>query len=784
MADAAPAAPTRLLPIDGMTCAACATRVERALKQLPGVRDAAVNVATERAEITGTAELPALIGAVRNAGYEVPTTRVTLGVEGMTCASCERRVERALAALPDVVEARASLASEGATLLVLRGFRTEDAAAALRRAGYGISSSAAEAKAAASETPWLFALALLAAPFLVGMLGMALGTHWMPPGWAQLALATPIQIVFGARFYRAGIAAARAGSGNMDLLVAIGTSAAYLLSLWMLLTGHDAHHLYFEASSLVIAFVWLGRFLERRAKRATGAAIAALLALAPREARRAREDGSEETIPAEFLRVDDLVVVRPGERIPADGTVSEGRAGVDEAALTGESRPSEKGPGDAVATGTIALDGRIVLRVTAIGGETRLARVAALVSAAQSSRAPVQKLVDRISAVFVPVVLAVALGSLIAWLAAGAGTETAIITAVSVLVIACPCALGLATPAAIMAGVGAAARAGILVRDAEALERAARVGLVAFDKTGTLTEGRPRLAGLHPAPGVDRAWALEAAARLQAGSEHPLARALAEASPVAAPAGAFRALPGRGVEGVVDGRALALGSPRLLAERGATPGALAEAASAEAAEGRTLAWLIEDSRALALLAFEDAPRVGAAEAVAALNRAGIDTLLLSGDHPAAARAAAARLGVADAEGALLPEDKQARIAALTRAGRHVAMVGDGVNDAPALAAAECGIAMGSGTDVAIAAAHVTLLRPDPRLVPAALDLARATRRTIGRNLFWAFAFNTIGIPVAALGGLSPALAGAAMAGSSLMVLGNALWLSRWRPRTW
>jgi Cu+-exporting ATPase len=386
--------------------------------------------------------------------------------------------------------------------------------------------------------------------------------------------------------------------------------------------------------------------------------------------------------------------------------------------------------------------------------------------------------------VFVPVVLAVALGSLIAWLAAGAGTETAIITAVSVLVIACPCALGLATPAAIMAGVGAAARAGILVRDAEALERAARVGLVAFDKTGTLTEGRPRLAGLHPAPGVDRAWALEAAARLQAGSEHPLARALAEASPVAAPAGAFRALPGRGVEGVVDGRALALGSPRLLAERGATPGARAEAASAEAAEGRTLAWLIEDSRALALLAFEDAPRVGAAEAVAALNRAGIDTLLLSGDHPAAARAAAARLGVADAEGALLPEDKQARIAALTRAGRHVAMVGDGVNDAPALAAAECGIAMGSGTDVAIAAAHVTLLRPDPRLVPAALDLARATRRTIGRNLFWAFAFNTIGIPVAALGGLSPALAGAAMAGSSLMVLGNALWLSRWRPRTW
>ncbi|MFN7634312.1 MAG: heavy metal translocating P-type ATPase, partial [Acetobacteraceae bacterium] len=360
----------------------------------------------------------------------------------------------------------------------------------------------------------------------------------------------------------------------------------------------------------------------------------------------------------------------------------------------------------------------------------------------------------------------------------------AIITAVSVLVIACPCALGLATPAAIMAGVGAAARAGFLVRDAEALERAARVGLVAFDKTGTLTEGRPRLAALHPAPGIERSAALSAAARLQAGSEHPLARALAAAAPGAMPADAFRALPGRGVEGVVDGRRLALGSPRLLAERGAAPGALAEAAATEAAEGRTLAWLIEDNQALALFAFEDAPRAGAAEAVAALHARGVRTLLLSGDHPEAARAAAARLGVAEAEGGLLPEDTQARIAALAAGGGRVAMVGDGVNDAPALAAAECGIAMGSGTDVAIAAAHVTLLRPDPRLVPAALDLARATRRTIGRNLFWAFAFNTIGIPVAALGGLSPALAGAAMAGSSLMVLGNALWLSRWTPRPW
>lgn len=782
MPDTALPPPARLLPIAGMTCAACATRVERALRRVPGVVEAAVNPATERAEVRGTAALADLVAAVRQAGYEVPTRRLTLHIAGMSCASCERRVERALAALPEVVEARASLAAEGATLLVLPGFRVEAAAEALARAGYALRDSAADAPAAASSDAWrLGLLGVLAAPFLLGMIGMAAGQPWMPPGWAQLLLATPIQFLFGARFYRAGWAAARAGVGNMDLLVAIGTSAAYGLSVYLLLTGQDTHHLYFEASALVIAFVWLGRFLEARAKRTTGAAIATLLALAPKTARRLTPNGREEEIPADFLRPGDRIAIRPGERLPADGVVEEGRAGVDEAMLTGESRPVEKGPGDAAFAGTIALDGRLVLRVRASGAETRLARVAALVEAAQSSRAPVQKLVDRVSAAFVPGVLALAAVTLFGWLLAGASTEGAIITAVSVLVIACPCALGLATPAAIMAAVGAGARAGLLVRDAEALERAARIRLVAFDKTGTLTEGRPRLAALHPAPGVAADFALAAAAQLQAGSEHPLARALAEACPGAAPAEAFRALPGRGVEGIVGGRALALGSPRLLAERGASPGALAAAAEAEAAAGRSLAWLIEGDRALALLAFEDAPRAGAAEAVAALHRQGIRTLLLSGDHPAAVRAAADRLGIQQAEGGLLPEEKQARIAALAAAGQRVAMVGDGVNDAPALAAADCGIAMGSGTDAAIAAAHLTLLRPDPRLVPAALALARAARRTIARNLLWAFGFNTLGLPVAALGGLSPALAGAAMAASSLMVLGQALLLSRWRP---
>jgi P-type Cu+ transporter len=528
----------------------------------------------------------------------------------------------------------------------------------------------------------------------------------------------------------------------------------------------------------VLAFVLLGRFLERRAKRATGAAIAALLALRPRTARRVVA-GVEEEVPAEALAPGDVVVVRPGERIPADASVAEGRAAVDEAALTGESRPVEKGPGDAVATGTIALDGMLRLSVTAVGNETRLARVAALVAAAQSSRAPVQKLVDRVAAVFVPVVLAIAALTLLGWLLAGAEASEAVLHAVAVLVIACPCALGLATPAAIMAGTGAAARAGILLRDADAIERASRIATVAFDKTGTLTEGRPRLAALHAAPGVTDALAL--AARLQAGSEHPLARAvLAAYGQPAAPAEDFRARPGRGVEGVVEGRTLLLGSPRLLAESGAEPGALAEDAAHEAAQGRSLAWLIEGDRALALLAFEDSPREGAAEAVAALRAQGRRVVLWSGDVPEAAGAIGARLGVDEVAGELLPEDKAARIAEARKRG-GVAMVGDGVNDAPALAAADLGIAMGSGTDSAIAAAHATLLRPDPRLVPATLEIAARTRQKIAQNLAWAFGFNALAIPLAAFGGLSPAVAGMAMAFSSVTVLLNALWLARWKP---
>ena len=791
----ATAGPSLSLPVEGMTCATCAGRVERALAKVPGVTRATVNLASERAEVMGTAAPADLAAAIRAAGYAVPEAERHIGIEGMTCASCVARVERALGKVPGVLAVSVNLASEQATIRLLAGVEDAALAAALARAGYAMGSapddSVAEEAAAAAKLARqrrdLLVAGLLALPFLVGMVGMPFGQDWMPNGWVQLGLALPVQFWFGARFIRAGWAALRQGSGNMDLLVSIGTLSAFLMSLWLLVQhgGEHAHALYFEAAVVVIFFIMVGKYLEARAKRGTGAAIRALLDLRPRTARRLDADGTEREVPAAALVIGDRVVLRPGERVPVDGRIEEGEAGIDESALTGESVPVEKRPGDRAATGTVVLDGRLVVAATAVGSDTTLARVAAMVAAAQASRAPVQKLVDRVSAIFVPVVILIAAATLVGWLLAGAGFEAALLNAVAVLVIACPCALGLATPAAIMAGTGAAARAGILIRDAEAIERGHAITLVAFDKTGTLTEGRPRLAALHPAEGVAPAHALALAAALQAGSEHPLARAVLAAFGDAKPAAtaAFRALPGRGVEGVVDGTRLALGSPRLLAESGAEAGPLAALGQAEAGQGRSLAWLLDAGapRVLALLAFEDAPKPQAAGAVAALGAMGVGVAMLSGDVRQAAEAAARSLGIERVEAEVLPADKSRYVAAWRAAGERVAMVGDGVNDAPALAAADLGIAMGTGTDVAMAAAGVTLMRGDPGLVPAALDITRRTYRKLKENLSWAFGYNLLGIPLAAAGLLSPPVAGAAMALSSVSVVANALLLARWRP---
>ena len=707
-----------------------------------------------------------------------------LGVGGMTCASCVGRVERALKKVPGVEDASVNLATESARVTFQPGGEIEaQIRRAVRNAGY--EPRAAEAAVEADASPWAgfvpVAIGLaLSLPLVAPMVLEPFGIHWMLPAWLQFALATPVQFILGARFYRAGWHAAKAGTGNMDLLVAIGTSAGWGLSMWMwLLRG--SHHLYFEASAVVVSLVLLGKWLEARAKRQTTAAIRALHALRPDVAHVQLRAGGEADVPLAELLVGDRMVVRPGERVPADGVIEEGDTQVDESMLTGEPLPVAKGAQAAVTGGSINGEGRVVVRVTAVGHETVLARIIRLVEDAQAAKAPIQRLVDQVAAVFVPAVLAIAVVTFAGWWLAGAGGETALVRAVAVLVIACPCALGLATPAAIMAGTGVAAKYGILIKDAQALEIAHRVDTVAFDKTGTLTVGQPRLVGFS---GDDAALAVAAA--LQSGSEHPLARAVvaqAKEKGIEVPAAeSMKAVPGYGVEGTVQGRRYLLGKESWAALRGAP----ADAGGNETGVTRSLLVEVHEggTTPLATLSFADEPKPGAAAALAALRGRGLRIAMISGDNLGAARAMAARLGLREDEvrADVLPGDKAAQVAQLKAGGHIVAMVGDGVNDAPALAAADVGIAMGSGTDVAMHAAGITLMRGDVSLVAAALEVSDRTVRKIRQNLFWAFAYNVAGIPLAAFGYLNPVVAGAAMALSSVSVMGNALLLRRWRPR--
>jgi Cu+-exporting ATPase len=607
------------------------------------------------------------------------------------------------------------------------------------------------------------------------------------PGWWQFALATPVQFWLGARFYRAGWKALKARAGNMDLLVALGTSAAYGLSLYELAKqgDHAMGHLYFEASAVVITLVLLGKWLEARAKRQTTEAIRALNALRPDVARVRR--GSEETeVPIAQVRVGDVVIVRPGEHIPVDGLVLEGASEVDESLITGESLPVAKHEGDRVTGGAVNAQGLLVVNTTAIGAETTLARIVRLVESAQAKKAPIQRLVDRVSEVFVPVVVGIAFVTLVGWGVLSGNWETAILNAVAVLVIACPCALGLATPTAIMAGTGVAARHGILIKDAQALEIAHGITTVAFDKTGTLTEGTPRLIAAEAADG-DRNALLASSAAIQQGSEHPLARAVVEAA--AAEGIAFdratgvRAIAGRGVAAQVQGRELRLGSTRLMNELNVDIAALQSRAAGLQTQGRTVSWVADVSngpRLIGLLAFGDTVKASAAGAIATLHAQGVRTLMLTGDNAGSGASVAKQLGVNDFRAEVLPQDKALIVAGLKRPGELVAMVGDGINDAPALAAADVGIAMSTGADVAMHAAGVTLMRGDPALVPDAIDISRRTYSKIRQNLFWAFVYNVVGIPLAAFGFLSPVIAGAAMAFSSVSVVTNALTLRRWK----
>ncbi|VVN18157.1 heavy metal translocating P-type ATPase [Pseudomonas fluorescens] len=783
------------LPIAGMTCASCAGRVERALSKVIGASAVSVNLATEQARVQAPSDsLPALMDAVHQAGYSVPQQTLELSIDGMTCASCVGRVERTLAKVPGVKSVSVNLANERAHLELLGQVEPQALIAAVSKAGYGASVWEVEHPQTDHQQQrlhrerWALIMAIaLALPLVLPMVLQPFGVHWMLPAWVQFALATPVQFIFGARFYIAAWKAVRAGAGNMDLLVALGTSAGYGLSLyeWATAAGRTPH-LYFEASAVVIALVLLGKYLESRAKRQTASAIRALEALRPERAIQVI-DGREQDVAISALHLNDLVMVKPGERFPVDGEVVEGQSHADEALISGESLPVPKQPGDKVTGGAINGEGRLLIRTQALGAETVLARIIRLVEDAQAAKAPIQKLVDKVSQVFVPTVLLIALATLIGWWLHGAPMETALINAVAVLVIACPCALGLATPTAIMAGTGVAARYGILIKDAEALERAHEVSAVVFDKTGTLTSGTPRIAHLS-AIDADEAALLQRAGALQRGSEHPLAKAVldacAERGLTVADVSDSQSLTGRGIAGTLDGRRLALGNRRLLEESGLSAGPLAESASAWETEGRTLSWLIEQSpepKVLGLFAFGDTLKAGALQAVQQLGARNISSHLLTGDNRGSAKVVAEALGIKDVHAEVLPADKAATVTTLKKTG-IVAMVGDGINDAPALAAADIGIAMGGGTDVAMHAAGITLMRGDPRLVPAALDISRKTYAKIRQNLFWAFVYNLIGIPLAAAGLLNPVLAGAAMALSSVSVVSNALLLKTWKPK--
>jgi Cu+-exporting ATPase len=717
-----------------------------------------------------------------------------LPITGMTCASCAGRVERALRKVPGVTSASVNLANERARVEVSDSIDPQSLIAAVDKAGYGASLLQDPALQAASQQQrhhverWaLLAAIALALPLIFPMLLTPFGVHWMLPSWAQFALATPVQFILGARFYIAAWKAVRAGAGNMDLLVALGTSAGYGLSVyqWAMAAPNTMPHLYFEASAVVIALVLLGKYLESSAKRQTSSAIRALQALRPERAIQV-VDGQEREVAISALMLNDVVLVKPGERFAVDGEVVEGQSHADEALISGESLPVPKQPGDKVTGGAINGEGRLLIKTLALGSESVLARIIRLVEDAQSAKAPIQKLVDKVSRVFVPVVLGIAAVTLVGWLLAGVSLESALINAVTVLVIACPCALGLATPTAIMAGTGVAARHGILIKDAEALERAHEVTTVVFDKTGTLTSGTPRITNMLAVDGDETAL-LQQAGALQRGSEHPLAKAVLDACRerglMLDTVQNSRSLAGRGIAGTVHGVELALGNIRLLEESGLQPGALGEIAANWEAEGRTLSWLIKlgsQPSVMGLFAFGDTLKPGAAQAIKQLTARHISSHLLTGDNQGSAKVVADALGIKDVKAQVLPADKAAAVVKLKESG-VVAMVGDGINDAPALASADIGIAMGGGTDVAMHASGITLMRGDPRLVPAALDISRRTYAKIRQNLFWAFVYNLIGIPLAAFGVLNPVLAGAAMALSSVSVVSNALLLKTWKP---
>jgi len=794
---------TSTLKISGMSCAACAGRIEKGLSALTGVEKANVNLAAEKAAITydpTKISLREIAAKVEDLGYRVIKDKVELKITGMTCAACSARIEKALNKMPGIHSAVVNLAMEKATIEFNGSdVSINDFKAKIEDLGYGAHhlTNAAEVDKekeirqaeVAHQRFRLIISALFSIPLLLGMIlhltGM-MGTlaHLLMNPYLQWALATPVQLIAGWQFYRGAFLALKNGSANMDVLVVLGTSAAYLYSVVNTLQG--SNELYFETSAILITLIILGKLLEAIAKGRTSEAIKALMGLQAKTARVLRA-GQEVDIPVEDVQVGDIVIVRPGEKIPVDGIITEGDSAVDESMLTGESLPVDKKTGDEVIGATINKFGTFQFEATKVGKDTALAQIVRIVEEAQGSKAPIQRFADVVSGYFVPTVVLIAMLTFAGWyfLFDPGNFSRALVNFTAVLVIACPCALGLATPTSIMVGTGKGAENGILFKGAEHLENAHRLTTIVLDKTGTVTKGQPEVTDVVALAEFSHAEIVQLAASAEKNSEHPLAQAIvdygkAQGATLDNPE-TFAAIPGQGVKVSLNGKEILVGTRKLLKENNIEFQPFVAEIEALEQQGKTVMLMAVDQKVSALLAVADTVKESSAEAVAAFKQLGIEVWMITGDNERAAKAIAKTVGIENVLAEVLPEHKAEKVLSLKKEGKVVGMVGDGINDAPALATADVGFAIGTGTDVAIEAADITLIRGDLMAAVAAIKLSKATMRNIKQNLFWALAYNSLGIPIAAAGFLSPVIAGAAMAFSSVSVVSNALRLKRFQP---